>query len=335
MKVAIGSEKKTRHAGLADGLAAIKAYLARERNADQELYGTNWRTTPDNDNQPHARDNEGRLIEEGADHGWDVDKRMETKPSIRWMAKQWNEGAIVRNDDGILVSVGNLCFSDGEQVERGYKIGPDGRVVMADIRMPAGAMLGCKVRTDRMRGTDNRTRGDKPADEALRERHVREGNEYIAETLKAHPPRNIRGRRRRGKWPGPSHDRAKAILAEAYANTPILPPIKKYPPGLPWQPRELWGIFPSLVRREGKDTAMQSWQDICTATIARETWEEALSSLKAEHRAVLEVLPKARNMTDIGVAAGQSESYARSGGGIRALQAVNDNLEAALKKSAA
>lgn len=335
----MGSERKTRHAGLADGLAAIKAYLARERTADQELYGTNWRTSFSNDNQPQVHriqkdPEDGHPVDDGPDHGYDIERRMEIRPTIRWMAKQWNEGEVVRDEHGILCRIGKLWFSDGTQVERGYGL-VDGRLMLREFRMPAGSLLGCQERNDRMRGTDNRERADRPADEALREKHIREGNEYIAETLKAHLPRKIRGGKRKGKRPGPSHEQAKVILAEAYANTPVLPPVKKFPAGLPWQPRELWTIFPSLVSKECEDTAMQSWQDICSATIAREIWDEALSSLKAEYRAVLDALPKARNMTDIGVAAGQSESYARNGGGIRVLQAVNDNLAEALSGAAA
>lgn len=347
MKTA-GSEKKTRHADLAAGLSAIKAYLARERTGDYELYGTNWRTTPDNDNQPQThrvqRDpDDGHPIDDGPDHGYDVDRRMEFKPSIRWMAKQWNEGAIVRNRYGQIISIGTLHFAGGDHdpfdtpSERGYKLGPDGRVVIADIRMPAGAMLWQEERMDRMRGTDNRKRADKPADEALLERHVREGNEYIAETLKAHLPRDIRGKRKKR---GAAISKQQAIVdyEKAVALTikekGSLPPVKKFPAGLPWGPAELWTIFPSLVRGYAKDNGAMSWQDIAVAKVNEEIWAEALAALDAEHRAVLAALPSAQNMTDIGVAAGQSESYARSGGGIRVLQAVNDNLADELRKAA-
>lgn len=332
---------KTRHASLADGLGALRAYLFRSQS--DSLIGTNWSLEPDNDNRPGLRvldKYDGSPVDDGPDHGWEVDKRMETKPSLRQIMRQVKDGDVERNQYGQIISIGTLHFAGGDRdiydtpSEVGYKIGADGRVVKAMIRIPVGGMRYQEERNDRMRGTDNRTRSDKPQDETTFARHIRETNEYIAETLRAHLPREVKGKRKRG-GKNMTHTERLAMLAEAYANTPVLPPVKKYPAGLPWQPTELWSIFPSLYRPRGKDTTGESWQDICTATIARETWEEALSSLKAEHRAVLEVLPKAQNMTDIGVAAGQSESYARNGGGIRVLQAVNDNLEAALKKSAA
>lgn len=55
---------------------------------------------------------------------------------------QVKNGLEVRNEAGQVIKIGRPRFSDGLQTEQGFKLTIDGKVVVAQIRMPTGAMLG-------------------------------------------------------------------------------------------------------------------------------------------------------------------------------------------------
>src|SRR5690606_639787 len=95
---------------------------------------TNWSLVASNDNEPE-------VVAEMS-----YERIQLTTPSVAEIMRQVATGDVERNDDGQIIRIGRLRFSNGNQMERGFKIGPGGEVVGAELRMPAGAMLVCHDR---------------------------------------------------------------------------------------------------------------------------------------------------------------------------------------------
>lgn len=304
----------SRHKSLSSAMSALMAYRNRPEGEIVPV-ATNWSTIADNDNAD--------LGEVG---GYGVERGLRVRPTIQRIMHQVKVGDVERNDNGQVIRIGDLRFSDGQQVERGYKIGPDGGAVGTELRMPAGAMLGASEEMER-----TISGGENPAE-------IAESNHYFADMFGvARRQRRPQRKREKRTTPAITHADAKAMLAQAYANTPVLPPVTKCPPGLPSAGGKIADSFVGMQTIATGDTGATGWQDACSALVSREIWHEALAQLSERDRTALDAVAhgRARNYADVGVGLGQQSEYARRKGGKRAITAANDNLGAILKKVAA
>lgn len=300
----------TRHKSLASAMSALLAYRNRPEG-DPVPVKTNWSLVASNDNEPEVV----------ADMGYE--RIQLTTPSVAEIMRQAATGDVERNESGQVIRIGRLRFSNGSQVERGYKTGPGGEVIAAEIRMPAGAMLGCQDRQHTPVGG-----GDNPQEVAA-------SNTYFNDMFGVTPRRRIparKGKKRNG--PGFGRVEAKAMLAEAYANTPKLPPITKCPPGLPSAGSRIADSFAGM-RKTGKgDTGSTAWESVATALVDREIWAEALAELSERDRKALDAVAHGRAKTLADIEPGGHEKAA-SRRGKRLLRAANDNLADILQKVSA
>lgn len=299
----------TRHGSLAEQLAGFRKY-ASEPYHEPEPMQTNWSVVPANDNNPE--DIEGMTAE----------RRWRLKPSIEEVMRSVASGDVERNSAGQVVCIGRIRFSDGTQTEQGFKLTIDGKVVAAQIRMPAGAMLGTKDAAESQMGAEE----DSQATTA--------SNRYFADLFGTLPHRyRAGGKRRKGK--NYSHAETKAMLAEAYANTNMdKVTFTYYPDGLPCGSQKMSQVFPGMVKTCTGESGSMMWQDIVSAKADRDVWAAAVDSLKADDRQVLEAARSASNMSDIGMSMGFAGKTAERRGK-RALIAANDNLMRAIDAYAA
>ena len=297
----------TRNASLSEQLAALRAY-ATAPDHEPEPIQTNWATVPANDNDP----------EDAAD--LHVERRWRMKPSVEEVMRQAATDDVERNTAGQVVRIGKLHFSDGTQTEAGFKL-VMGKPVAARIRMPAGALLGTKDAEEGQLGGEEDPQ------------HVSASNAYFAEMLNAKPRAYQAGKRRkRGRNIG--HEEAKAILAEAYANTDMSKvTFTRYPDGLPAAGPKVADNFLGMQKTTCGDSGSVMWQDIVTAKVNQKTWHDALDALKGKDRAVLEAAKTAKTYTELAEPGLPRRTAFRRGKG--ALIAANDNLMAAINKIAA
>ncbi|WP_273794097.1 hypothetical protein [Brucella intermedia] len=303
--------KNTRHGSLAEQLKSLMAYRNRPEGQREPLQ-TNWSVAPGlNDNDP----------EEVADMRYERDWRQ--TPSVQVIMQNVATGDIEKNGNGQIVRIGKLRFSDGNQTEVGYVLGIDGEVIQADIRMPAGAMLGMKDKPDRASGG-----GADPKD-------TKASNHYFEDMLGTLPHRYIpSGKRRNGQ--DYSAEESARILAEAYANTDMQKvTFTRYPKGLPCGSPKVADSFLGMRKTTCAGGGDESWEDTLSSMIDRDLWFEALQELKDRDRDILDAAMDAANYEEVGRAAGMSGEYSRRKGGKRALLAANDNLAATIKKYAA
>lgn len=307
-----------RHASLADQLAAYRRFVT-EPDHDPEPVQTNWSVTPTNDNDPEE------ISDLHAERHWDI------SPSVDEIMRQVKRGPVVRNDRGLIVQIGTLRFSDGTQTESGFKLTVDGKVVAHQFPLPAGAMIGTTDKERAVRG------GEDAADEAA-------SNRYFGAPKKPDDPGGLfqaafsKPRRRVGKAKrtGPqTKAEARQWLADAIANTPVMPAVTKCPDGFPAGPKRLAHLWPGLVKTATGDSGASGWEDIVSQRERRNEWHRWVDELKPVDRAVLEAARTAKTYADVGVAAGQTRQYAdKKSGGRKALIAANDNLMSIINKMA-
>lgn len=295
----------TRHASLADQLQALMAYRNRPEG-DLEPVQTNWAVAPSNDNNP----------EDVADLR--TERRVNIRPTVDRIMAEVTTGAVERNDEGQVVRIGTLTFSDGAQRERGYRLGIDGNAEPVMLQVPAGGMLRTSENQERTMGGD-----DNPQEVAASNNHFRD-------MLGAGYRRVAGGKRRPGK--SYTHTEARVMLAEAYANTSVLPPITKCPLALPSAGSRISDSFLGMQKSRCADTGSQGWEDISTALVDREVWAHALAMMSDRDTATLDAAQSARAFTDLAEGRRGGNAYAA---GKRRLQAANDNFSEILKKVAA
>lgn len=299
-----------RHGTLADQLTALMAYRNRPEG-EPEPIKTNWTTIPANDNA---------APDEIVDYGFE--RNLLVTPSVREIMRQVKTGEVVRNDAGQVVAIGKLRFSDGTQKERGYTRGPDGDVIRMDVPMPTGSMLGTIEKAKEQAGGKGYTRAQ-----------LERSNDYFAETLGTIAPRYIK-RTRRKNGPSITAVESRAVLEKAIANTPRMPAVKKYRPGLPCGSPRVADSFIGMQKGKKGESGAIMWQDIASSKVQREIWDETLAALTKEDIATLDAALTARTMREIGEAHGFVGKRAERMGR-RILVASNDNLAGELKKSAA
>lgn len=304
-----------RHSSLADQLAAYRRFVT-ESDHDPEPAQTNWSVTPTNDNDPEE------ISVLHAERHWDI------SPSVDEIMRQVKRGPIVRNDRGLIVQIGSLRFSDGTQTESGFKLTIDGKVVAHQFTLPPGAMIGTTDKERAVRG------GEDAADEAA-------SNRYFGAPKKPDDPGGLfqaafsKTRRRvsKAKRTGPqTKAEARQWLDDAIANTPVMPSVTKCPDGFPARPKRLAHLWPGLVKTATGDSGASGWEDIVSQRERRNEWHRWVDELKPVDRAVLEAARTAKTFAD--VSPGGTSRGARKRGR-RMLLAANDNLMAAINKSAA
>lgn len=219
-------------------------------------------------------------------------------------------GDFDRNDAGQTIRIGKLRFSDGTQTEKAYTYGPDGKLMQFDARMPVGAMLGTKDAQERMLGGDGAV----------------VSNACYTATYRAKLPGKAKRKAKLAPVP-----RTKAEMRAELAALPAHP-ITRCPAGFPWKPSNLRDLFLGLEKTPKGEAGSIAWQDISGHIVEREVWAQTIASLAKEDAAVLDALPGARTLEALG-SSGHKRTRERQA--LRRLRAANDNLIAALKKSAA
>jgi len=218
---------------------------------------------------------------------------------------------------GPLKSIGKLKFSDGESREKAYMRGPDGDTIQYDRRMPRGAMLGTTESLVEPSGANGT---------------LKIGNSTFSQRFSVpnHPYIPSKTRRKGRSY---SSDESRALIAEAMANTPVLPPVTVYQKGLAAGTAQYSDQFIGMkIGSTGKGGA-PGWVDIFVAGEEHDAERKAHDEMTMKDKAVFAAAMVAQTFEDVGVAAGQSPLYAKyRGGGKRALRAANDNYSANLQK---
>lgn len=298
----------SRHASLADQLKGVLAYRNRpETEEPLQPMQTNWRTVAANDNDPED------LIELAQDR-----KRIVT-PSIAEIMRQVEDGPVVTNDEGQIIAIGRLQFSDGTQTEQAYRRTIDGKLERYQARMPTGAMLNSRDTADVALGSGAIDHGG--------------SNSFFQDVFKTEPHQYVTSSKRR-KGENFTNEEAQAILDEAIANTIIMPEVTKYPDGLPYGTARVADNFIGMKKATKAGGGTIAWQDLSTLMSERESWASVMADLPSADKEVLDFTMQAKTFTEVGQSSGMTHEYARRKGGKRRLMAANDNLMAAIRKAA-
>jgi hypothetical protein len=341
--------EKPRHRDLSE-LSALLAMRSRPIGVaegvdttpvDKPAISSNWRLVPANDN--HV-----------PDEGFDTERAVEYEPSLdkieaaikdlpvmyraepMMFSTEFNAVAMAKrevhavpvggdvaygihtDENGklheVIVRIGKLRFSDGGQTEKGHRLVLD-RVVDADIKMPVGAMLGCREKSAREKGAETDTSGSNS-----HYRWIVKGR--VAQPPKLHPKKDERV--------SISKAEARKMIEVAYANTPIMPETKRLPDGLPYGPTNLRQLF--VGGRKGKkgESGSQAWQDIYTEKENREQFNRGLDAMQDAHVRVLTEAMSAKSLSELGERRGYRGRHAVDAGR-RLLRAANDNFVDAMK----
>lgn len=221
------------------------------------------------------------------------------------------------DDDGkkqkCIVRIGSLRFSDGSQKEKGQKL-VFGEAVDAEIRMPIGAMLGCNEKSARDKGAE--------IDETGSNSHYR----WMVKGKSAKQPKKKARSKLRVVM---SKMEARAMLAKAIENTPVMPEVKRGPDGFPYGPAALRQLF--IAGRKGKngETGSQAWEDIAVESENKRQFEIALGSMLDSDVTILADAVDAKSLAQLGEARGYKGRHAIDAGR-SLLRAANDNFERAL-----
>lgn len=295
----------TRHGSLAEQLAALLAYRNRPEGPIEPI-GSNWEVVASNDNDDDV-----------SKFSYERDLRM--TPSVEEIMRQVETGDVEKNVAGQTIRIGNLRFSDGTQTEKAFKRGADRKVTEYDRVMPVGAMLGSREKAETALGGKGYS-----AD------YLRRSNAYFAEMLDTDLPTSVKREKRRN-GPRLTREQTQAMLDEAIANTPVMPEVKRYPAGLPSAIERVSENFNGMKVAVNGGSGSTSWQDISGAIVQREIWNEAMAEMRAGDVATLDRAMTACAISELGGNAPKRTAIRR---GTKKLIAANDNLSAALKKSA-
>ncbi|KSV79580.1 hypothetical protein [Ensifer adhaerens] len=340
--------EKPRHRGFSE----LSALLAMRNRPHGVLEGvatadppapvrTNWKLAPANDNQPP---DEGFGTERAVEY---VPSEQELKNSyakvvVRYrsepmmltggrheaqrdsreihaipVAGDFEYGTHVDEDGGehkVIVRISKLRFSDGSQTEKGQKLVMD-KVVDAQIEMPVHAMLGTREKSKRDKGGIEDATGSNA--------HYR----WMVGAARAAKPPKLRPRKQEREVTTKSQDRQ--MLADAYANTAVLPTVLKCPDGFPASPTNLRQLF--IAGRKGKngESGSQAWEDIYTEKENREKFQRGLDAMQDEHVRVLTEAMTAKSLAELGETRGYKGRHAIDAGR-RLLRAANDNFVKAM-----
>lgn len=299
--------RKKRHATLADGL---RAWRDRPEGPIVPVK-TNWRVA-------QARDIDAAEIAD-----MPVERSWRMTPSTKEIMASVATGETEHNEAGQVVRIGKLRFSDGNQTERAYTHGPDGKLVGYDARLPAGAMIGTRDKPDGMLGGN-----DNPQETS-------NSNGYFAASLGTAPHRYKPGTtRRNGK--SITADESRAVLAAAWKNTD--PASVTYTYGnaaLPCGSSKVADSFLGMRVACGKGSGgTTSWADMLSSMVSRDVWAETVAELSKRDITALDAAMTAKSVAQVGTSLGFGAEYSRRRGGMRALIAANDNFRKAYREAA-
>ena len=197
--------------------------------------------------------------------------------------------------------------------------GADEKVARFDCVMPAGAMLGTTEKVKQQAGGKGYTAAQ-----------LEQSNLYFARMLGTIEPRYLpRGKCRNG--PSLTAEQSSHILAEAYRNTPVLPPVTRYNPGLPCGAPRIADSFLGMQKAPTGASGMIAWQDLASSIAGRERWDEAMAEMSERDVQTLDRALEARNLAEL--SPGGTERGARKRGKARLIEAAK-KLDEALKSAA-
>lgn len=295
---------------LANQFKALLQYRSRPEGQYEPL-GSNWTTIAANTN---ANTDEVKALRHL--------RKLLVTPSVDKIMEEVDTDDVERNEAGQIVRIGKLRFSDGTQTEWTMRLqtGSTTQVEGYYRRMRAGAMLGTREEPDVALG------GSDMSDE-----DVAVSNAYFAEMLGTTPARYI-NRVRRAKQNRVSRHMAQQWLDEAIGNTLVMPEVTYCPPGLPCGGKRVSDSFVGMQCSSTGQSGSIAWTDISHAIASREAWEESINAVSVDDLEILESAQTARTWADI--SPGGTVQGARKRGH-KLLEAANDNLAVALRKSAA
>lgn len=289
---------------LADQLSAVLTYRNTPDHTPEPIQSS-WSVVPANDNAPLAKR-----------EGVKVEKLVKVTPSVEDIQRAMR-GDWVWNGEGRLVAIGHLRFSDGKQTEPAMVRMADGTVERQWVRVRAGAMLGCtETITDEAGG---------------KSQNVTISNAAFTERLGL-PSRKFIPANRRRKGKSLTSAESRALIDAAIANTAIMPPVTKCPPGVASGTAQYSDQFIGMkIGSTGRGGLIQ-WVDLYVAGLEHQQWMDAVRSLDAGDAKTLDRAMTAQNLSDMG-RSGHRRSRERQA--VRRLLAANDNLIAAVKRRAA
>lgn len=341
--------EKSRHRDLAK-LSALLAFRNRPAGVAEGVpagepspIGTNWSFIPANDNNP-------------PEDGFGTERAVEYEPSLDLIEREIKdlpmlyrvEPMVLRKADGtknaapavrevhgipygddveygwhvdengkkhkVIVRIGSLRFSDGTQTERGHKLVLN-QVVEADLKLPVGAMLSSREKSTRDKGSEEDNSGS---------------NAHYRWMVPAKAPRQPKAAVRTKERVDISKEVARQMLADAYANMPVLPEVKRREPGLPYGPTNLRQLF--IGGRKGKkgESGSQAWQDVFTERENRDTFARALDAMHDDNVRLLSEAVQAKSLSELGEKRGYRGRHAVDAGR-RLLIAANENFDEAMK----
>ncbi|WP_037392820.1 hypothetical protein [Sinorhizobium fredii] len=339
--------EKPRHRDLSE-LSALLAMRSRPAGVAEGVpaqptpqISSNWRLTPANDNrQPEDGFQNERSVEiipsEQELKNSFAELSMRYRPEPMMLAGGRHEsqragreihaipvegdfeyGTHVDEDGGehkVIIRIGKLRFSDGTQTEKGHKLLLE-KVVEAQIDMPVGSMLGGREKSTRDKGGEEDSSGSNA--------HYR----WMVDGRTATPPK-VRPRKQEREVTTKAQDRQ--ALAAAYANTPVMPEIKRYSDGFPASPTNLRQLF--IGGRKGKkgESGSQAWQDVYTEKEEREKFQRGLDAMQDAHVRILTEAMSAKSLAELGEKRGYRGRHAIDAGR-RLLRAANDNFLKAME----
>lgn len=329
---------KSRHVALTTRLRPLLVY--RDPPAGEVLQ-SNWRTRPDNDNRPpnDFSSERGQEISPTDDEMMaavakiDFHDRKEARlhdgkfhhvPAgrIDHPTGEGVEWGVDRDGKPVVVRLGRLRFSNGKHTERAVRRAVGGGVEDYAARIPTGGLRYSSQKQTRVLGPKHAS-------------FTKAANLRVADWFGYHELYEpVPGKRKKTRGKLVSKATERQWLAEAIANTPMLPEVKKLPDGLPIGTKDLGALFLSFGKSATKSGGQASWEDFATRLSYAAAWQQVRDELPDETVAVLDAAMEATSMIDIGRAVGASESYAERAGK-RALEAANDNLAAAMQIMAA
>jgi hypothetical protein len=236
---------------------------------------------------------------------------------------------------GHLKSIGELHFSNGEQKEKAFCYGPGGDVIEYNRTVERGGMLRTTEETGAAKGSAEQSSRVEISNQNLTT--VLLGRDDKGELVTPAPA--VRkyipsGTMRKGT--SLTADQSRAMIADAIANTKVMPSVTYLPKGLPMGTAKASNCFIGMKPKpSGKGGASIRWVDFFMAGQDRKEWLAVIGELDETTHKVIETALEAGSYAEVGVAMGQSKSYARTKGGKMLLKAANDNLAEIIRKSAA
>lgn len=305
---------------LAEQLTAFLSHVANPGHKPEPL-ASSFSTTPANDNHVVAKTEQ--LFTE---------KLLKVTPSIEEIGRAmkedwvWNDPEFhptLKNEDdtpvqlastGPLFKIGDLKFSDGKKTEKAFMRGPDGDTVQYDRRMPRGAMMGTTESLIEDAGGSSAS--------------VTIGNSTFCERFGLTNHEYVPGKSRR-KGKSYTSEQSRNLIDEAIANTPTMPAVTVYPPGMAAGTAQYSDQFIGMkIGSTGKGGA-PSWVDIFIAGEEHDAERKAHDAMTMEDKAVFAAAIEAETLADI--SPGGSKFRARERGK-RVLKAANDNYAINLQK---